>query len=212
VRNPLNAILAMTEALALDLGEHPEHGPILVHIKGQVSRLARLMQDLLELGKPAHKTNFIRMALADLCADSVQLWREANPDAASEIFMIQPPAAEVLFVWSDGTRLQQVFLNLLDNAAQHSPPGGSILLEMREPERGFAAVRVRDQGPGISGADLERVFAPFYTTRKKGTGLGLSIVRHIAEAHGGEVVLINNDPPPGLTVEVRLPLTEEEAP
>ena len=209
VRNPLNAILAMTEALALDLGDHPEHGPILVHIKAQVSRLGRLMQELLELGKPARKANFIRISLVDLCADSVQLWREANPDAAFEVFMTQPERSEGIFVFSDGTRLQQVFVNLLDNAAQHTPAGGRVLLELLKPEGGFAVVRVRDQGPGIPDADLERVFAPFYTTRKKGTGLGLSIVRHIAVAHGGGVTIVNNDPPPGLTAEVRLPLAAE---
>jgi PAS domain S-box-containing protein len=212
VRNPLNAILAMTEAIALDLGQHPDHGPILEHIKAQVNRLGRLMQELLELGKPARKASFIRIDLADLCADSIQLWREANPSASCEIFMTQPTDAEGIFVWSDGTRLQQVFLNLLDNATQHTPAGGRVLLELLEPEGGFAVVRVSDEGPGIAPADLERVFAPFYTTRKGGTGLGLSIVKHIAVAHGGSVSIANNDPPPGLTAEVRLPLAGWEAP
>lgn len=212
VRNPLNAILAMTEALALDLREHSDHGPILEHIKVQVGRLGRLMQDLLELGKPARKASFIRIDLADLCADSIQLWREANPSSPCEIFMTQPPDTEGIFVWSDGTRLQQVFLNLLDNAAQHGPAGGRVLLDLRQPEGGFAVVRVSDEGPGIAPTDAERVFAPFYTTRKGGTGLGLSIVKHITVAHGGSVSIANNDPPPGLTAEVRFPLAGWEAP
>jgi PAS domain S-box-containing protein len=212
VRNPINAILAMTEALALDLGGHVEYGPLLEHIKAQVSRLGRLMQDLLELGKPARKASFIRMDLTDLCADSVQLWRESNPRSEVEMLMTQPSGAERIFVWSDGTRLQQVFINLLDNAAQHTPPGGRVLLEVLEPEGGFGVVRVVDQGPGIPEADRERVFAPFFTTRKKGTGLGLSIVKHIVEAHEGLATIANNDPPPGLTAEVRLPLAGEAVP
>jgi signal transduction histidine kinase len=128
------------------------------------------------------------------------------------MLMTQPSGAERIFVWSDGTRLQQVFINLLDNAAQHTPPGGRVLLEVLEPEGGFGVVRVVDQGPGIPEADRERVFAPFFTTRKKGTGLGLSIVKHIVEAHEGLATIANNDPPPGLTAEVRLPLAGEAVP
>jgi signal transduction histidine kinase len=70
-------------------------------------------------------------------------------------------------------------------------------------------IQVIDQGTGITPENLPHVFEPFYSTRKKGTGLGLSIVKHIIEAHGGAITILNNDPPPGCTVEVTLPYIQE---
>ena len=101
-------------------------------------------------------------------------------------------------------RLQQVFINLLENAAQHSPEG-EILLEILDPAEEMIRVRVVDQGSGISPENIEKVFDPFFTARKGGTGLGLSIVKHIVDSHGGVILIWNNDPPPGCTVEISLP-------
>ena len=77
---------------------------------------------------------------------------------------------------------------------------------MSGPEDSFVAVRVIDKGKGIPPELVDRVFEPFFTTRKGGTGLGMSIVKHIVEMHQGLILLSNNAPPPGLTVEVRLPV------
>jgi signal transduction histidine kinase len=70
-------------------------------------------------------------------------------------------------------------------------------------------LRVTDQGSGIPSDVLPEVFKPFFTTRARGSGLGLSIVKNIIETHGGTINLINNAPPPGLTVEVMLPILRE---
>ncbi len=108
----------------------------------------------------------------------------------------------------DAPRIE-VILNLLDNAAQHSPPGTVIQVIL---SRADASVRlhVRDQGAGILPDALSRVFEPFFTTRANGTGLGLTLVKSIVEGHGGHVSLWNNDPPPGLTFEVSLPAAPPE--
>jgi signal transduction histidine kinase len=70
-------------------------------------------------------------------------------------------------------------------------------------------MRVVDRGAGIAADILPRVFDTFFTTRRGGTGLGLAIVKHIIEKHGGSISLVNNDPPPGCTVTVALPVLEE---
>jgi signal transduction histidine kinase len=72
---------------------------------------------------------------------------------------------------------------------------------------GHLCFSISDEGPGISSDLMNRVFDPFFTTRKGGTGLGLSIVKHIVENHNGTISLINNTPAPGVTVKICLPLT-----
>ena len=205
VRNPLNAIMSLTEALCLDAGDDPEYEQYKEHIRGQVDRLSRLMSDLLDLGKSAADTSMQEEYISEICQASVELWKQSHPDRKDEIKLelTQDPAATA--VKADSARIQQVILNLLDNAAQHSPPGGEINVFTCAPEKGMHCVYVKDAGPGIPENKLEQVFEPFYTTHKKGIGLGLSIVKRIIENHGGSVVVYNNDPPPGCTVEVRLP-------
>jgi two-component system, OmpR family, phosphate regulon sensor histidine kinase PhoR len=103
--------------------------------------------------------------------------------------------AEVLpILRADRGRLRQVLINLLDNAVKFTPEEGRILLEvgLASHDKGVS-VRVKDNGIGIPPSDLPRIFERFYRVDKArsreqgGTGLGLSIVRHIVEAHGGEI-------------------------
>ena len=205
VRNPLNAIMSLTEALCRDVGDAPEHEEYLAHIRGQVDRLSRLMSDLLDLGKPADDAAMQEEFLSEICQSSVNLWKQSNPERGSTVKLELPQDSGTTAVNADTARVQQVILNLLDNAAQHSPEGGDIHVSLRAGDEGDHCVHVKDEGTGISEDRLARVFEPFYTTQKKGTGLGLSIVRRIIENHRGSVVLYNNDPAPGCTAEVRLP-------
>lgn len=95
--------------------------------------------------------------------------------------------AHLVFVHGD--LVEQVFVNLLDNAAQHSPPNGRISIRARRDDEAVI-VDVADEGPGIPESERERIFEPFYRVRegdrKSGTGLGLSICRGIVRAHGGD--------------------------
>jgi two-component system NtrC family sensor kinase len=209
VRNPLNAIMVLSDALAKDLGHNPEYEPFLTHIHAQVDRLAVLMRDLLDLGKPIEQFDMQRISLIETCSRAVDIWRHDGQKRTQEIDLVPPPGAAVQVV-GDARRLHQVFVNLLDNASQHSTEDGVIRLVIDVPEEGMCRIQVVDQGSGIPQEMLGRVFEPFFFTRKGGTGLGMSIVKHIVEAHQGTVKISNNDPPPGCTVELRLPLAEKE--
>jgi signal transduction histidine kinase len=101
-------------------------------------------------------------------------------------------------------------MNLLENAAQHSPEESEIVVEVSLGQNNMLSVKIRDRGTGVSPEILPEVFKPFFTTRTRGAGLGLSIVKSIIETHGGQTELFNNDPGPGLTVEVTLPLAQED--
>jgi signal transduction histidine kinase len=209
VRNPLNAILAITEALFQDIGDNPEYQPFLDHIRTQVDRLSRLMGDLLDLGKPIQPSSLHREFLPAICAAAVDLWKQTTLSRNHKVRLILPSEQEDLDVMTDSSKLQQVFLNLFENAAQHSPEGSEILFVISTPKRSTARICVIDRGRGVPPENLQRVFEPFFTTRKRGNGLGLSIVRNIIQALGGDITIRNNEMLPGCTSEIILPLLSE---
>ncbi|MEW6054045.1 MAG: PAS domain S-box protein [Nitrospirota bacterium] len=206
VRNPLNAILAITEALFQDIGNNPEYKPYLEHIRTQVDRLSRLMGDLLDLGKPIQPSNLHRDSLISLCASTVDLWKQSPLSRTHKVSLILPDQADSFQVMADRSRLQQVFLNLLENAAQHSPEGSEIRFMVSQTKGKNARICVADEGHGIPQENFLKVFEPFFTTRKRGNGLGLSIVKNTIQAHGGDVIIRNNSPLRGCTVEIILPI------
>jgi len=113
----------------------------------------------------------------------------------------------------DGQQLQQVFLNILNNAydaVQDVGQRGRIAIRTSE-QGSNIEVAVTDNGTGVT--DTERIFDPFYTTKQaaKGTGLGLSICYGIVRAHGGEILCRNNENAPGSTFFVRVPVANEAA-
>jgi signal transduction histidine kinase len=105
---------------------------------------------------------------------------------------------------------EAIVSNLLDNARRHAGPQAGIRVSLRA-EGGDAVLIVADDGPGISPANAERIFTPFFTTARKqgGTGLGLSIVHSLAAAHGGSVRLAPSER--GACFEVRVPLAVSAA-
>jgi signal transduction histidine kinase len=210
VRNPLNGILAISEALFQSIGDNKEYLPYLEHIRNQVHRLSALMKDLLDLGKPLMQSEFMPHPLDELIRTVIDTFRHSSAHKMRTIDFVSAPSAGVCLVMANSTKLQQVFFNLLENACDHSPENEPVVVEISRPEELFVVVRVVDRGKGIPPELIDRVFEPFFTTRKGGTGLGLSIVKHIVEMHLGAISLSNNTPPPGLTVEVRLPHFAEQ--
>lgn len=204
VRNPLGAIQAATGALELDFGDIPEHARFFSIIKGQVDRLTRLMRELLDLGKPLQESRVGVHSISELCENSINVWRNSYPNEPSSRVRFSGSGEEVE-VKADPSRLQQVIVNLLDNAMQHSGHDSTIVVAVEGNGDG-CRITVRDAGIGVEGGEFHRVFEPFFTTRKGGTGLGLTLVRNIVEQHGGTVAIYNNDPPPGATAELMLPI------
>jgi signal transduction histidine kinase len=173
----------------------------------QVARLTHLMAELLEFGKPATVTT-VPGSLHDLIHD-VLAGRAAAASKAEIVLRNSVPTTDSR-VLMDHDRLRQVFENLVDNALQHSPAGGSVTVSATPGPQGeqvWIECHVDDEGAGFAYADLARAFEPFFTRRKGGTGLGLSIVQRIVEQHSG-VVTASNRPEGGARVTVRLPGAE----
>jgi PAS domain S-box-containing protein len=204
VRNPLNAILALFEALFQELDEPDRFAEYREYIDVEIRRMSRLMEDLLQIGRPLKLSDMDVRPLTELCETSCRQFEVRH--GTTHRVRFEPPGDDCLEVLCDHVRLEQVFVNLIENAVQHSPEGSEIVLTLSRGDGATALVTVRDQGPGVPPENMEKIFDAFFSTRKKGTGLGLSIVRHIVESHRGKVRAYNNDPGPGLSVEIRLPL------
>ncbi|MHB8120905.1 MAG: sensor histidine kinase [Desulfuromonadaceae bacterium] len=216
VRNPLNAILTITEALfrEKEVASNPEFEPYLTHIRTQVNRLVHLMNDLLDLGRTIPAANLQPLPLYELCRETLVLWKSTGMSKNKRAIISSDSDDTSTQVLADGLKLQQIFFNLLENAGHHTPEGSMItlMLTRKNPEfsDGMAVVQVIDLGSGIAEDKLPHVFDPFYSDRKGGTGLGLTLVRHFIENMGGAVQITNNNPSPGCIAEVRIPLYREE--
>jgi signal transduction histidine kinase len=156
-----------------------------------VARLIELVKDLINLERlEAGKLEMSRerVAAAEIVARSVDSVKELSEKLGVRIERRNIEGT----VWGDGSRLVQVFVNLLSNAMKFSPPGGTVSIETCNRDGWFEA-KVSDQGRGISQSLQEKIFEPFQqveakdATEKKGTGLGLTICRNIVEQHNGRI-------------------------
>ncbi|MGA9752124.1 MAG: PAS domain S-box protein [Acidobacteriota bacterium] len=204
VRNPLFAITTIVTALERKLADQPEFAEYTAHIKDQSKRLNVLMNDLLTLGRPIDPQEFAALDLRDVLSETKALVKAGGMDTTPCLMELDGDPLPIL---GNSQKLQQAFANLGQNALSFTPRGGLVRVRAWR-ERNRACVEISDMGPGIPTDLFPVLFAPFQTRRKGGTGLGLAIVRQIVTAHGGTVEAANNQPPPGATFTVRLPLAE----
>jgi two-component system NtrC family sensor kinase len=210
VNNPLTAILGFADLL-MENSEVPDSArKDLRVILQEAQRTKQIVQNLLSFARqmpPQRKPvqlNTILKRTIQLRAYDLQ----SRGVAVTEQFDDHLP-----FVIGDAHQLQQVFLNILNNAydaVRESPTGPKIEISSRR-NRDSVEVSFRDNGHGISNAD--RIFDPFFTTKQvgEGTGLGLSICYGIVKEHGGEIVCLNNEDSEGATFTVRFPAMNELA-
>jgi PAS domain S-box-containing protein len=206
VRNPLNGIMSIMGALSKDLADDKRFDPYLHHLRSQVTRLTILMEDLLTLGRPLHEGNLMELSIVTLVEKSIAAWLQTVPSPGPQLQLIKPDAAQPFRIRGDSTSLMQMFINLLENALDHTGADAEIDCAVIENRSGRIVFSIRDNGSGIPAEILPKIFDPFFTTRKSGTGLGLSIVRRIVDNHQGTITVFNNSDGPGATFEVAFPL------
>ncbi len=206
IRNPLTAIRLdlqrVQEALPPGFDLYEDH----VHALAEIQRLNETVDSALASARQgaSHEEK------VDLEEPIRAAARAAAPtfarSGAAVTLDLEGPAPTVS---GDRGALEQLFLNLLRNAAEAMPVGGDATITWSE-EGGDAVVVVSDSGPGLPSELLEKVFEPLFTTRPEGTGLGLTVARRIAAAHGGTLDL-ESPRTGGVRAVVRLPLTGEES-
>jgi len=185
-----------------------ERADALVELAGIVSegleRTSRLVGDLRDFAAPDDRPR-VDLDLAKGLRSTVRLMGQSLAKAGVEMRVDLP--SDLPRVEGEARALNQVFLNLLKNAAESlTGESGCIDLTAR-PEGDVVVIELRDDGPGIAPEVRERVFEPFFTTKRteRGSGLGLSICRRIVSQHGGSIEL-DSEPGRGTLVRVRLPV------
>jgi len=209
LRTPMASIRAMAETLRDGAFEDQAvANRFLDTILAEAERLTRIADDLLTLADAETKPpDLKRVNLTDICTDVLSKLR---PQAARHKLTLTEHLDPNVVVMGDRDQLEQVVVNLVDNAVKYTQPGGSIQVQL-ETEGPLAVLRVADTGIGIMAEHLPRIFERFYRVDKArsrqsgGTGLGLSIVKHIVESHGGSVQ-VESVYTQGSTFTVRLPL------
>jgi two-component system, OmpR family, phosphate regulon sensor histidine kinase PhoR len=198
LRTPLTAIRGYAETLLSGALEDPARARNFLGVIDRHSeRLSRLIDDLLtlsdlELGKsPLKKDAVLLEALVD---EILEVLREKA--ARGRVTLVKDLPAGLPLLLGDGDRLQQVLINLADNAVKYTPPGGTVTIAARTSETAASSdveVSVSDTGGGIPAEEIPRLTERFYRVDKArsrelgGTGLGLAIVKHIVQAHGGRL-------------------------
>lgn len=195
LRTPITSIKGFLETL-LDGAMHDpevcEH--FLTIVAEETDRLARLVDDLLELSRLEKDEAPMSLEVLDLQAEASKALELVEPLAQEKGLTLTSQVPLGLLVKADASLLRQALLNLLDNAIKYTPQGGRVWIEGSEvADKGLVTISVCDTGQGIPSRHVPRLFERFYRVDKArsravgGTGLGLSIVRHIIEQHGGQI-------------------------
>ncbi|MGH9044457.1 MAG: sensor histidine kinase [Acidimicrobiales bacterium] len=211
LRTPLTSILGYSELLRRGaFADDKERSGALARVEGEAKRMGVLVDDLLLLarldqGRPLQS---VPVDLSALAAEAVADARAVDPSRPLELRCQGP-----VLVQGDPARLGQVAHNLVRNAIEHTPPSTGVVVETLA-EGAQGKLLVRDQGPGLSVEDAQKVFDRFWRRDAArgggGSGLGLSIVRAISEALGGQASVVSS-PGHGATFCVALPISAPPA-
>lgn len=209
LKTPLTAIRGFAETLRTEGLSAEQRAQYLEVVLRHTGRLSALIDDLLELSRIEGRQatlDRIRVPLAPLVRG---LLADLGPRLASRRLSVSVVCDDRRAALADRRALEQVLLNLLDNAIKYTDPGGRIQVRVAE-EAERVRIDVSDDGIGIPEADRPRIFERFYRVDKArsrdlgGTGLGLSIVKHLVQALGGEV-FVDSREGKGTTFSVLLP-------
>ncbi|HWH16575.1 MAG TPA: ATP-binding protein [Candidatus Paceibacterota bacterium] len=211
LRNPLAPLMSSLEIMKL---EQPDRktADMVDGMTEHLKTMRHLLNDLLDISRITREKLTIRKERTDLLGVAARSIRTVRPllDERDHTLLTDFPDEAVLLE-GDPVRLEQIFVNLLNNAAKYTEPGGTITFSIRV--TGFEVlVTVQDTGIGMDERLLEHVFEPFYQIEQPGKllaglGIGLSLTRNLVEMHGGRIEATSEGVGRGSTFIVRLPLT-----
>ncbi len=213
--NMLVSVLGNASLLASQLEANHPWRLIVDDIVAGADQAARLTRQLLTY---ARSTPHVpqRRRLRDLLAESLELGETALP---SRIDLKIDIGAQDDWVEADPMQFQHMVINLVLNAAEAMPDGGTVSVQTADvpadpkdnrAQRGFAAIIIEDTGVGIAEDDLKRMFDPFFSTKEMGRGLGLAAVKGMVRAHSGKIE-VQSEPGRGTRIRVLLPRCEPPA-
>jgi two-component system sporulation sensor kinase A len=200
IRNPLTALKGFIKLLQRGMDSKQDYFKI---IDDELARIEMISSEMLVLSKP-HVTRNVELSLKKIFNHvNILLNSEANMKCIEIITDFEEGLPPIV---GEETQLKQVFVNLLKNAIEAMPGGGSILVTMKRIS-GHIRVEIIDEGCGIPENMLEKLGEPFYSTKEKGTGLGLLVTHRIIDAHQGRME-ISSKINAGTTISVYFPVYE----
>lgn len=205
VRNPLFGISSILDAFETRFSDRTEYLRYTNVLRDEIGRLTVLMEELLEYGKPFRGELYL-VSMEEMVARSV---RACMPSADVAQVNLESRVEESLpKIRIDRRRLSKVFVNLIENAIQHSPQKSSVIVEANKVIDGnqeWVQCAIKDSGAGILPEDMPKIFEPFFSKRRGGTGLGLAIAQRIMQEHQGKLIAGNN-PEGGACMIARFPI------
>ena len=214
INNPLGSVLLYADILRKETPEDDaQQQEDLEMIIREATRCKTIVNDLLNFSRQ----NEVMAQETDLNQLLAELAQEAEKQELYEsVSMVTNLDPNLRHIQADPLQLRQVFLNLMSNAAEAMPGGGTLTLTTRQgPARGLVTAEVQDTGVGISEENMKKIFTPFFTTKPigRGTGLGLAIIYGIVKMHRGQISL-QSQPGKGtkftITLRETLPLRDEQ--
>ena len=194
LRTPLSLIKGYVETLLEGAKEDPAVATrFLQTIEKHADRLTYLIEDLLTISRLESGQIVMNVQQVDLREEAARVLDDLQARVAEKQVTLENRIPPGLLARADADRLQQVLFNIIENAVKYGHQGGTVAIGGRHPGKEKVELWVQDDGPGIPPESRERIFERFYRVDRArsretgGTGLGLSIVKHIVQAHGGEV-------------------------
>jgi PAS domain S-box-containing protein len=202
IRNPMAGIAAGVEYIGKGLpeGSPPKEGVSL--ILGEIERVNRILEDILSVARP-FQLKLSTEAMSGVVEGVLRRYQartEAKAIQVNRRYALSLPPLQV-----DRARLEQALTNLVLNAVEAMPAGGTLTVAL-DADDTWLSIAISDTGPGILPEAERRLFEPFFTTKVRGTGLGLAVARRVIEEHGGTIELVS-EPGRGTTFAIRLPLS-----
>jgi len=206
IKNPLAGIKGSVEVLADDASIPDEDRAMVSQAIDEIKRIELLLKSLLNFAKPP-KPQLTLVDLNDVLDKAIAFALRhpshlSDSSAAISVFKdLDPKLPETM---ADPMQMQQVFLNLLLNAIEAMPDGGILAMKTSyDSKLDSVQITISDTGTGMDESTRNKVFQPFFTTKRKGSGLGLSITRRLIEQHGGHIYL-ESDPGKGTVFNIFL--------
>jgi two-component system nitrogen regulation sensor histidine kinase GlnL len=219
IKNPLGGVRGSAQLLRERAGDRDQVELLDIIIK-EVDRIDFLVQELLDLARP-RDYSFSPANVHQILDEVLRLMEKSLRDRDVRVKREYDPSLPPLRV--DPTRIRQVFLNLLSNAVEAMPGGGDLTVTTQfflpphsdrpivsERGAGVVLIEFKDTGPGLDEGTAERLFTPFYTTKKNGSGLGLAVSYKIVQEHRGTIELVNRKERRGCSAQVYLPIWQEK--
>ncbi|MDO5726336.1 MAG: HAMP domain-containing sensor histidine kinase [Bowdeniella nasicola] len=217
LRTPVATIRGYAELYRMGGIPQDDISTAMRRIEDEAARMGNLVADLLQLARLDEGRRLIRQLIniREVAEDAASDLRVLDRERCVQVIDLHEDDGDEILAWADPDKIHQLLANLVGNIIQHTPPGSPVEFAVGYHD-GYAAVEVRDHGPGVEAAQAAQIFRRFYrvdTSRSRssgGSGLGLAIVAAIVEAHAGQLA-VRTTAGGGFTIRILLPASQAQA-